>query len=238
MYSPNDINMLARIADPGTAAKAAANGLPTIDPAQFKQAVVANKEAKNVSLIGSAITMVESLMSGAEKMIEDLMKSKAPAVPGVAAPDQEALDEANEKKIAEVKLAKEHAEATGNFVPLLAVTNPNVSLKSLPKNVVMPDMSGSSVNFIVDDWNDEIYMNPALDPNPKQIVFVKNALPNVTGYATRLITVPFTTDANGNATVVVDFNTPVNGVSSKQTYTFVIPGCTNLKKTCNVIIQL
>lgn len=76
-------------------------------------------------------------MDNVDKMIEESISkmdtgAKSKLGPLAGAASQKAIDG--------LKAAKAHALETGNFIPLLALTQPILSLKNLPKDIVLPTM--------------------------------------------------------------------------------------------------
>ena len=141
-----DIKDLIAMSDPLQKSKMVAAGLPTIKLDEIKDMAAKQLEQKKASMLDSIKSGITSVTSAADKMIQDLVAKKdkqtslptsmpkLPSVPGYQS------TESVEKAIADLKKAKQYAMDSGNFVPLLALTKPDLSLKHLKKETVfVPD---------------------------------------------------------------------------------------------------
>lgn len=144
-----DLKILQQLASPAKAAEAKAAGLPTIDPTKFQAAVNTHLENQSSSMLDDVMKSVGSILKSADSMISDSLgsvsdltnqakKMAAGKIPSNIAGGSGAAEMLKQQTLlAQIKQAKEHAIATGNFIPLLSFTQPELNLKSLPKDMVV-----------------------------------------------------------------------------------------------------
>jgi len=154
MLSAEQIKTLTSMSDPKKAAQLKANGLPTVDLATIKDMAQKRQELRVNSMMSDLSNSLGTMMTSVDKMIEDKLgeieklgksagnlTSNIPGKLPANIPGSGSLLGKVSGEIDALKQAREHAMSTGNFVPLFALMNPDISLKSLQKStVVLPSI--------------------------------------------------------------------------------------------------
>lgn len=148
-----DLKLLQQLADPAKALKDKEAGLPVPNLDSFKSKVTEHLDNQSRGLESSAMQQVTGIIGDADSLIQQHMESvsntnnKVKGLADVGSLSRNQLTKqatsslSPEIMLMKLKQAKEHAVATGNFIPLLAFTQPDLNLKSLTKGlVVLPDL--------------------------------------------------------------------------------------------------
>ena len=133
MTAAIDLNLLQRLADPAKAAEAAKHGLPTLDIEAFKKNLSSTIEGNMKSMMANATSMVGGMMSSADTMIESQLSALQSM--DLSTPEGKAASEALNALVN----AKKYAISSGNFIPLLKITNPEIDLSGLSSKLTTPD---------------------------------------------------------------------------------------------------
>lgn len=129
----SQLSQLTRLADPKKAAAALSAGLPTLDLDAFKKSVGSMLEAKANALMTNVTSMVGGIMGSADKLIETQLSALENLDPSTVE------GRAAQQVIANINNAKQYAVSSGNFIPLLKLTNPDLQLPNIPDNILNPD---------------------------------------------------------------------------------------------------
>ena len=150
MLSAEQIKTLTSMSDPKKAAQLKENGLPTVDLATIKEMAQKRQELRVNAMMSDIGNSLSTMMSSVDKMIEEKLGeieklgksagSLTSNIPGKipsGIPGSGSLLGKVSGEIDALKQARDHAMSTGNFIPLFALMNPSVSLKSLQKSTVV-----------------------------------------------------------------------------------------------------
>lgn len=144
---PEQLAMLIKMTDPKKLASLKEKGLPTVELSAIKEQAQKKLSAKIADITSSISSTVGAMMETVDKMIEEkaaeieklgkaaikTANALPSSLPGVGGQASNLIN----MEIAKLKQAKEHGLETGNFVPLLALLNPTMNLKSLMKDTVV-----------------------------------------------------------------------------------------------------